>query len=134
MSADEVKQGLTKQCLSCYMPLIIKEELLCFSVFSDHKCCKNVAYSLNEAKALQAVSVGSVRCVLQSFFYSVFPVTLMHAGLPYMGMPARAHRPVPAPSLFCSDTAVLCSLLRGLLSALCSRWLQISVFCFVLFF
>ncbi len=32
------------------------------------------------------------------FFYSVFPVTLMRAGLPYTGMPARAHSTVPVPS------------------------------------
>ncbi len=37
-------------------------------------------------------------CFYSVFLNSVFTVTLMRAGLSYMGMPARAHSAVPAPS------------------------------------
>ncbi len=42
----------------------------------------------------------ALHAVLQCFFNSVFPVTLMHPGpgLSYMGMPARAHSAGPASS------------------------------------
>ncbi len=45
-------------------------------------------------------------------FYSVFPVTLMRAGLPYMGTSVHAHRPCLPPS---------CSAQTPLRSALCFR-------------
>ncbi len=46
-------------------------------------------------------SEGSTHCVLGGvcrFFDSVVTLTSVHAGLPYMGMSARAHSAVPAPS------------------------------------
>ncbi len=66
---------------------------------------------LNDAKAShdEVHAFGSEPCRLfQSalhavfysvFFTSVFPVTLLRAGRPYMGIPARAYSAVPVPSL-----------------------------------
>ncbi len=99
--------------------------LLRFSVFSDLKMllpCQTVVLndakeSLNEVHVFgsEAVSVGSARCVSGGFFKLFFTVTSMVAGLYHMGMSARIHSAVPAPPLLCSNAAVLCSLLQGLL-------------------
>ncbi len=44
------------------------------------------------------LEVSPAGCVLQCFFNSGFPMMLMRAGLPYMGMSACAHIAVPPPS------------------------------------
>ncbi len=69
---------------------------------------------LNDAKVSQnaVLKVSPACCVLQCFFKQCFTVTSMRAGLPYMGMPARAHSAVPASShtLLRHNCTMLCAL------------------------
>ncbi len=81
--------------------------------------CHKIRYLHLEVSPAGCFSWLWTLCFTVFFFNSVFPVTLMRAGLPHMGMPAPAHSAVPAPPALLRHT-VLCSLLHGLLSALCS--------------
>ncbi len=58
------------------------------------------------------------------FFYSVFPVMLMRAGLPFMGMPAFAH----------SDSPLLHSALCFMDYCFCTSFEMAPIKCFFLLF
>ncbi len=78
--------------------------------------------------ALQAVSLCSAGCVLQHFLNSVFPVTLMHARLPHMGMPAHAHGAVPVPSP--TMLRHRCTLLSASWITVCTSFEMAPIKCF----
>ncbi len=78
----------------------LKESYYVFLSFLTCKCCYDVGYSCknsaiashNDVHAFESEPCRlfklNLYAVFYSFFYSVFPVTLMRAGLSYMGMPA----------------------------------------------
>ncbi len=103
--------------------LSLKDSYYAFPFFLTYKCY-NVRYqcqtmSKRHIMRFMHLEVSPAGC-FSRLCMLCFTVTLMRAGLPYMGMSARAHSAVPVPS-----PALLrhcCTLLS--VSALCSRWLQ----------